>query len=62
MENNLKYKCLDYWNERYKEEETFEWFGEYSKFKEVLNGQIKFSDKILILGFNKRKFISSISF
>lgn len=25
MENNLKYKSVEYWNERYKEEESFEW-------------------------------------
>lgn len=50
MDNNLKYKCLDYWNERYKEEETFEWFGEYAMFKSVLKKIITPNDRILVLG------------
>ena len=50
MEYNLKYKCLDYWNNRYKNEENFEWFGAYSKFKFVIKEKIKISDRILNLG------------
>ena len=50
MENNLKYKSLDYWNERYKEEEHFEWFGDYSKYKSIVDLKLKYSDKILVLG------------
>jgi hypothetical protein len=50
MDNNLKYKCLEYWNERYKDEETFEWFGEYAMFKSVLKQIITPMDKILVLG------------
>jgi hypothetical protein len=50
MDNNLKYKCLDYWNERYKEEESFEWFGEYRMFKSILKNIIAPMDKILVLG------------
>jgi len=51
MENNKKYKLVDYWNERYKEEESFEWFGEWFKFKSVINKKITYNDQILILGF-----------
>jgi hypothetical protein len=50
MENNMKYKLVDYWNERYKEEESFEWFGEWSKFRSVINKKINHDDEILILG------------
>lgn len=50
MENNLKYNRLEYWNERYKDEESFEWFGEYARFKEVLSQIVKTTDRILVLG------------
>lgn len=50
MDNNLKYKCLHFWNERYKHEDHFEWFGEYAKFKSVLDKKLNHSDKILTLG------------
>ena len=51
MENNLQYKEKEYWDERYKHEAHFEWFGDYSRFKSVLGHKIKRSDKILVLGF-----------
>jgi hypothetical protein len=50
MENNSQYKCLDYWNKRYTEEEHFEWFGEYGRFKKVINLKLSPSDRILVLG------------
>lgn len=50
MENNIQYKSLDYWNERYKEEDHYEWFGNYSKFKNILHSLVRPSDKILTLG------------
>lgn len=50
MDNNLKYKSIDYWNERYKDEQHFEWFGDYEKYKSVLNAKLKPSDRILVLG------------
>ena len=50
MENNSQYKCLDYWNKRYAEEEHFEWFGEYERFKKVINQKLSPSDRILVLG------------
>jgi hypothetical protein len=50
MDNNTKYKSLDYWNERYKDEEHFEWFGSYDKYKSVVEAKLKKTDKILVLG------------
>lgn len=50
MDTNSKYKSLEYWNERYKDEDYYEWFGEYEKFKKVIHDQIKHSDRILTLG------------
>ena len=50
MENNSKYKSLDYWNQRYETEESFEWFGEYAKYKEILKDEISTNDRILVLG------------
>ncbi|CAF0712501.1 unnamed protein product [Brachionus calyciflorus] len=50
MEGNSKYKSLNYWNERYKEENHYEWFGEYEKFKKVIHQQLKQTDRILTLG------------
>ncbi len=50
MEKNSRYKCLEYWNERYQDEESFEWFGEYARFKQVLRKILLPTDKILTLG------------
>ena len=54
MENNSKYKSLDYWNKRYNTEEHFEWFGEYAKFKEIIRQKVSQSDRILVLGKAKK--------
>ena len=54
MDSNLKYKNVDYWNERYKDEDHFEWFGSYDKYKSVIQHKIKRTDKILVLGKLKR--------
>jgi EEF1A lysine methyltransferase 4 len=50
MEKNSQYKCLDYWNQRYDKEESFEWFGEYAKYKDIIKMQISTNDRILVLG------------
>lgn len=50
MDSNLKYKSRDYWDERYKDEEHFEWFGDYDKYKSVIEKKLKHTDKILVLG------------
>ena len=50
MEKNSQYKCVDYWNERYKDEEHFEWFGDYARFGPILKQKLKPTDRILVLG------------
>jgi hypothetical protein len=50
MENNSQYKLLDYWDNRYKTEEHFEWFGEYARFRSVIQKKVAHSDRILMLG------------
>ena len=53
MDKNFKYKTIEYWDERYKEEECFEWFGGYDNFKNVIKKYVKESDEILVLGCGK---------
>lgn len=50
MEKNSKYKLVSYWDERYKEEEYYEWFGDYNSFKDTIKCYIKASSNIIILG------------
>ena len=56
MENNSKYKSLDYWNERYNTEDHFEWFGEYKVYKEIINAKVSKNDRILVLGITNLRF------
>nr|XP_057923052.1 EEF1A lysine methyltransferase 4 isoform X2 [Doryrhamphus excisus] len=49
-ENNLQYKDVDYWDERYKVETCYEWLGGFSKFQHLLEKRIKKNDSILVLG------------
>ncbi|XP_026999051.1 EEF1A lysine methyltransferase 4 [Tachysurus fulvidraco] len=48
--SNRKYKDVDYWNERYKTEETFEWFGDFPKFRHLLVQHVGKEENILMLG------------
>ncbi|XP_072330194.1 EEF1A lysine methyltransferase 4 isoform X1 [Scyliorhinus torazame] len=48
--SNLRYKDQDYWDERYRHEETFEWFGAFSCFEHLLKEEIRSDETILILG------------
>lgn len=49
-DKNADYARLDYWNDRYTHEETFEWCKSYSSFKHLIDEHVKRSDKILMLG------------
>lgn len=49
-DHNSKYKYVDYWDERYQTEESFEWFGDFSTFQHLLENFIKKEDSILVLG------------
>ena len=48
--NNGEYKRREYWDERYKNEEKYDWFTAYSAFKELVVASISPNDKILMLG------------
>lgn len=49
-EKNADYSSVSYWNERYSEEESFEWCKSYSAFKDLIQKEIQPSDRILMLG------------
>ncbi|KAM6948206.1 EEF1A lysine methyltransferase 4 [Aplochiton taeniatus] len=49
-DHNSRYKDVDYWDERYKNEQSFEWFGEFSKFQHLLEKHVRKDDAILVLG------------
>ncbi|XP_058617530.1 EEF1A lysine methyltransferase 4 isoform X1 [Onychostoma macrolepis] len=47
---NARYKDVDYWNERYRTEESFEWFGDFTKFDHLLKQHVRTEENILMLG------------
>ncbi|XP_068195882.1 EEF1A lysine methyltransferase 4 [Antennarius striatus] len=49
-ENNSRYKHVEYWDDRYRAEETYDWFGSFCKFRYLLENHIKKEDCILVLG------------
>ncbi|XP_052332288.1 YLP motif-containing protein 1 isoform X9 [Oncorhynchus keta] len=49
-DRNSRYKDVDYWDERYKTEKSFEWFGDFSKFQHLLQRHVMKDDAILVLG------------
>ncbi|XP_070830655.1 EEF1A lysine methyltransferase 4 [Chaetodon trifascialis] len=49
-DDNSRYKYIDYWDERYKTEQSYDWLGCFSKFQHLLEEHIKKEDSILILG------------
>lgn len=52
-EKNADYSSVTYWNERYKEEESFEWCKSYGAFKDLIHKEVQPSDRILMLGLVK---------
>ncbi|TNN67781.1 Endothelin-converting enzyme 2 [Liparis tanakae] len=48
-DNNSRYKDLDYWDERYKTEQCFDWLGSFSKFQHLLEKHVHKEDSILVL-------------
>ena len=48
--SNNTYALKEYWDTRYKQEETFDWFAKYDTFKSHIYKTIKQSDRILNLG------------
>ncbi|KAK9539188.1 hypothetical protein VZT92_004311 [Zoarces viviparus] len=49
-DDNSRYKDIDYWDERYKTEQCFDWLGSFSKFQHLLEKHVHKEDSILILG------------
>ncbi|XP_044075299.1 EEF1A lysine methyltransferase 4 [Siniperca chuatsi] len=49
-DHNSRYKDVDYWDERYKTEQCYDWLGCFSKFQHLLENYVKKEDSILILG------------
>ncbi|XP_036940756.1 EEF1A lysine methyltransferase 4 isoform X1 [Acanthopagrus latus] len=49
-DNNSRYKDVDYWDERYKTEQSYDWLGSFSKFQHILENHVKKEDSILMLG------------
>ncbi|KAK6730767.1 hypothetical protein RB195_007314 [Necator americanus] len=41
MENNHQYACREYWNERFLEEEQFEWLADFDAFKHLVLPHLK---------------------
>ncbi|CAL8281663.1 unnamed protein product [Lota lota] len=49
-DNNRRYGDVDYWDERYRAERCFDWFGDFSTFKHLLETLVCKEDSILVLG------------
>ncbi|KAM7400742.1 hypothetical protein PAMA_005096 [Pampus argenteus] len=49
-DDNSRYKDVDYWDERYKTEQCYDWLGSFSRFQHLLEKHVKKEDSILILG------------
>ncbi|KAG8222812.1 hypothetical protein J437_LFUL005018 [Ladona fulva] len=48
--SNTSYKDVNYWNERYAIEETYDWFKSYDSFKHLIKENVSLEDNILMLG------------
>ncbi|XP_068605339.1 EEF1A lysine methyltransferase 4 [Brachionichthys hirsutus] len=49
-EDNSRYKQVDYWDDRYRTEETYDWLGSFCKFQHLLENHVNKEDCILVLG------------
>ncbi|XP_028831114.1 EEF1A lysine methyltransferase 4 [Denticeps clupeoides] len=47
---NSRYKEVEYWDQRYRSETSFEWFGDFSKFQHLIRPHVNKDDSILVLG------------
>lgn len=47
---NSDYHSIDYWNQRFAQEENYEWCGGYSNFQTLFNQYVPRTDSILIVG------------
>ncbi|RXM99794.1 Endothelin-converting enzyme 2 [Acipenser ruthenus] len=58
-DSNSRYKDVDYWDERYKHEESFEWFGNFYNFKHLLELHVGKEDRILVLDLTEGSVLNS---
>lgn len=49
-DDNSRYKDVEYWDERYKTEQCYDWLGSFSKFQHILEKHVRKDESILILG------------
>lgn len=49
-EENSDYHSINYWNNRFAQEENYEWCGGYSSFQTLFNQYVPKTDSILIVG------------
>ena len=50
IKENEQYASVDYWNERYTNEEEYDWLGDYNVFKELIHRNVSKSERILMVG------------
>lgn len=49
-DDNKRYKEVDYWNERYTTERSYDWLGGFPKFQHLMEQHVEKGDSILMLG------------
>ena len=49
-EKNSNYNRMEYWDQRYFQEESFEWCKSYAHFAHLIRKHVKPTDRILMLG------------
>lgn len=52
-EQNCRYREVQYWDRRYRgaaESAPYEWFGDFSSFRSLLDPELRPEDRILVLG------------
>ena len=50
LPDNSDYAKVEYWNERYASEDSYEWCKNYSAFRHLIQQQVRPTDRILMLG------------
>ena len=60
VESTLQYKKQSYWENRFQCEEQYEWLCNYSDVKEYICRDVRFDDKILVLGCGNSTFSADL--
>ncbi|XP_046388750.1 EEF1A lysine methyltransferase 4-like [Ischnura elegans] len=53
--SNSSYKDVNYWNDRYTKEDSYDWFKSYDAFKHLIKACVSSDDRILMLGCGNSK-------